>query len=73
MQLARAYMRLTQSHTLDVVSHLLALQTTLIRGAIVLVSLAADGQKLASPDDGQPFDLSLREDLPGRFFTIETP
>src|SRR5690606_4617774 len=74
MQLTCAYARLTQPQTLDVTRHLLALQTTLIRGTVAfVVSLAADGQKLASPDDAQPVDLSLREDLPGRFFTIETP
>jgi len=39
----------------------------------LVVSLTADGEKLASPDDSQPLDLFLRDDLPGRFFTIETP
>jgi hypothetical protein len=74
MQLARAYTRLAQPHTLYVVSHLFTLRATLIGNAVALVvGLAADTQKLASPDDAQPFDLSLREDLPGRFFTIDTP
>lgn len=39
----------------------------------LVVSLTAYPQKQASPDDGQPLDLPLREDLPGRFFTMETP
>ena len=39
----------------------------------LVVSLTAYSQKQASPDDGQPLDLPLREDLPGRFFTMETP
>lgn len=74
MQLARTNARLAQPHTLDVAGHLFALHATLIGGAVALVvSLSADRQKLASPDDTQSFDLSLREDLPGRFFTIETP
>ena len=39
----------------------------------LVVSLTTYPQKQASPDDGQPLDLPLREDLPGRFFTMETP
>lgn len=74
MQLARTDTRLAQPYTLDVAGYLFALHATLIGGAVALVvSLSADRQKLASPDDTQSFDLSLREDLPGRFFTIETP
>lgn len=74
MQFARTYTRLTQPHMLDVPSHLFALRTTLVGGAVALVvGLAADTQKLASPDDAQSFDFTLREDLPGRFFTIDTP
>ncbi|KRW15505.1 hypothetical protein AO736_11630 [Aeromonas veronii] len=37
----------------------------------LVVSLPAYPQKQASPDNGQPLDLPLREDLPGRFFTME--
>lgn len=74
MQLARAYPWLALPHSLDVVSHLLALRATLIVSSVALVvSLTTDAQKLASPDDAQPFDLALRENLPGRFFTIDTP
>ncbi len=74
MQLARANTRLTKPHALDVAGHLLALQAMLIgRTVTLVVSLAADRQKLASPDDAQSLDLLFREDLPGRFFTIETP
>jgi hypothetical protein len=74
MQLARADPRLAQPYALDVLRDLFTLPMTLISNTVALVvSLAANGQKLASPDDGQPLDLFLREDLPGRFFTIETP
>ncbi len=74
MQLACAYTRLALPHSLDVVSDLLTLSPALIVSAVALViGLTTDAQKLASPDDAQSFDLALREDLPGRFFTIETP
>ena len=74
MQLACADARLAQPHALDIARHLITLRATLISGAVALVvSLSADRQKLASPDDSQSSDLFLREDLPGRFFTIETP
>lgn len=74
MQLACAYPWLALPHSLDVLSHLLALSTVLIVSAIALViGLTTDAQKLASPEDAQSFDLALREDLPGRFFTIDTP
>jgi hypothetical protein len=39
----------------------------------LVVSLTVYPQEQASPDDGQPLDLPLREDLPGRLFTMETP
>jgi len=39
----------------------------------LVVSLTAYSQKQASPDEGQPLDLPLREDLPDRCFTMETP
>lgn len=74
MQLARADPRLAQPDVLDVTHHLFILSVAPISGTVTLViSLATDGQKLASPDDGQPLGLPLRDDLPGRFFTIETP
>lgn len=74
MQLACANPRLAQPYALNITSDLLALPKALISNTVALVvSLAADGEKLASPDDSQPLDLFLREDLPGRFFTIETP
>lgn len=72
MQLTRADPRLAQPYETDVLRDLLTLPMAQISNTVALVvSLAADGEKLASPDDGQP--LGLREDLPGRFFTIETP
>ncbi|MNW11790.1 hypothetical protein D3C71_2093200 [compost metagenome] len=37
----------------------------------LVISLATDLHKLASPADTQ--GLGLRNDLPGRFFTIDTP
>ena len=71
MQLTRTDPRLAQSYALDVIRNLLV---ALISNTVALVvSLAANGQKLASPDDSQPFGMFLRGDLPGRFFTIETP
>lgn len=74
MQLACTDPRLAQPYALDVLRNLLTLPMTLISNTVALVvSLAANRQKLASPDDAQPSDLFLREDLPGRFFTIETP
>lgn len=74
MQLACANSWLTQPHMLDVPGDLLILLLTLIRYTVALVvGLTSDPKKLASPDDGQCFDLTLREDLPGCFFTMETP
>ena len=74
MQLTRADPRLAQPYALDVTRHLLVLNMALISNTVALVvSLAANGQKLASPDDSQPLGVFLRDDLPGRFFTIETP
>lgn len=74
MQLTRADPRLAQPYEADILRDLFTLSMAQISSTVTLVvSLAADGEKLASPDDGQPLDLFLREDLPGRFFTIETP
>ena len=74
MQLAGPHPRLPKPHPLHIAHHLQPLRMALVGDPIALVvSLAADPQKQASPDDGQPFDLPLREDLPGRFFTMETP
>ncbi len=74
MQLARADPRLAQPYEPDMLCDLFTLSMTLVGNTVALVvSLAADGKKLASPNDSQPLDLLLREDLPGRFFTIETP
>lgn len=72
MQLTRADPRLAQPYETDVLRDLFTLPMAQISNTVALVvSLTTDGEKLASPYDGQP--LGLREDLPGRFFTIETP
>lgn len=74
MQLTCTDPRLAQSYETDVLRDLFTLSMALVSNTVALVvSLAADGEKLASPDNGQPLDLLLREDLPDRFFTIETP
>ena len=74
MQLTRADPRLAQPYKADILRDLITLSMALVSNTVVLVvSLAANAKKLASPDNGQPLDLLLREDLPGRFFTIETP
>ncbi len=74
MQLAGTDPRLSQPHLTHEAHHLLPLCMALVGDPIALVvSLTAYPQKQASPDDGQPLDLPLREDLPGRFFTMETP
>ncbi len=74
MQLAGADPRLSQSNLTHKTHHLQSQCMALVGDPIALVvSLPAYPQKQASPDDGQPLDLPLREDLPGRFFTMETP
>ncbi len=74
MQLAGADPRLSQLNLTHEAHHLQALCMALVGDPIALVvSLPAYPQKQASPDNGQPLDLPLREDLPGRFFTMETP
>lgn len=74
MQLASAHPRLSQSNLTHKAHHLQSLCMAQVGDSIVLVvSLPAYPQKQASPDNGQPLDLPLREDLPGRFFTMETP
>jgi hypothetical protein len=39
----------------------------------LVIRLSGNAQKLASPANTQALDLPLGEDLPDRFFTIETP
>src|SRR5690606_9014986 len=39
------------------------------RTVTLVIRLATDTHEPASPGDAQPCDVSLREDLPGRFFT----
>ena len=74
MQLAGAHPRLSQPNLAHEAHYRQPLCMTQVCNPIALVvSLTAYSQKQASPDDGQPLDLPLREDLPGRFFTMETP
>ena len=74
MQLAGADPWLSQPYLTHEAHHLQPLCMAQVGDSIALVvSLPAYPQKQASPDDGQPLDLPLREDLPGRFFTMETP
>lgn len=56
------------------VHHLLVLADLGIKRAITLViRLARNAHEQASRADTQVLDVPLREDLPGRFFTTETP
>ena len=74
MQLAGTDPRLSQPYLTHEAHYLQSLCVAHVCNPIALVvSLTAYPQKQASPDDGQPLDLPLREDLPGRFFTMETP
>lgn len=74
MQLAGPHPWLSQPNFAHEAHYLQPLCMTQVCNPIALVvSLTAYSQKQASPDDGQPLDLPLREDLPGRFFTMETP
>lgn len=58
----------------NILNHLLCLPFLAVYHSITFViRLSANAQKSTSPDNAQPFDLALREDLPDRFFTIDTP
>ncbi|GLZ89378.1 hypothetical protein Pres01_54290 [Metapseudomonas resinovorans] len=74
MQLPGAQARLAHPQLPHELGDLPILMATAIRRPIALViGLATDAHELASPAHAQPLDLPLREDLPGRFFTMETP
>ena len=74
MQLARSQSGLASTLFQNEVHDLLVLTDSRIKSAITLViRLARNTHKQASPGNAQVLDLPLREDLPGRFFTMETP
>lgn len=69
MQLACADPRLTQPYALDVLRDLLTLPMTLISNTVALVvSLAANGQKLASPRRWSALGLVLARGLAGSLY-----
>lgn len=74
MQLTRAYPGLAATLFKNKVHDLLILTNPRVKSSITLViRLARNAHEHASPGDAQALDLPLREDLPGRFFTTETP
>jgi len=74
VQLACTQTRLAHPDLLNKLNHPIRLALFAISSSIALVvSLSADPQKLTSPGNAQSCDLTLREDLPDRFFTTETP
>ncbi|MNP34412.1 hypothetical protein D3C76_1276960 [compost metagenome] len=74
MQFPGTQTRLAHPQVPHELSNLSILMATAIRRPVALViGLATDAHELASPAYAQPLDLPLGEDLPGRFFTMETP
>jgi hypothetical protein len=74
VQLARPQSRLAAALFQNKIQHvLIVLVSGFDRPNSLVVSLARNPDEQASPGDTQAFDLPLREDLPGRFFTMETP
>ncbi|MNG06070.1 hypothetical protein D3C84_892920 [compost metagenome] len=74
MQFPCAQPWLAHSHVPHELRNLPILLAAAIRRTVALViGLATHAHELASPANAQPLDLPLREDLPGRFFTMETP
>ena len=74
MQFACAQTWLAHPHLPHELGDLAILMATAIRHPVALViGLTAYAHELASPANAQSLDLPLREDLPGRFFTMETP
>lgn len=74
VQLARSQLGLATPLFQDEVHHLLVLADSRVKSAITLViRLARNTHEQASPGNAQVLDLPLREDLPGGFFTTETP
>jgi hypothetical protein len=74
VQLAGTYPGLASPHITNKFQHLLILDPTRSLGlASLVIRLSADAQIQASPTDAQAGYLLLREDLPDRFFTRDTP
>ena len=74
MQFACAQTWLAHPHLPHELGDLAILMAAAIRHPVALViGLTAYAHELASPANAQSLDLPLREDLPGRFFTMETP
>lgn len=74
VQLSRTQAGLAHPDLLNKLNDTIRLARLAISNSITfVVSLSADTQKLTSPGNAQSCDLALREDLPDRFFTTETP
>jgi len=74
MQLAGAQARLAPANLLHEIHDALSLyRARRLRLMVLVIRLAAVSEELASPADRQSGDGLLREDLPERFFTTETP
>lgn len=74
MQLARSQTGLPQPYlTHDLGNQRILLGTPVRRAVALVIGLATQAHELASPANAQRWDLPLREDLPGRFFTTNTP
>lgn len=74
MQLASAHSRQARPDLANVPCNSFRLIRPAVNRSVALViGLTTDSHELASPTDSQLFDLYLREDLPGRFFVIDTP
>lgn len=74
VKLAGTQTRLAHPDLADVLFQPVCFPLLAIRSTIALVvSLPTDAQKMTSPGSAQSRDLTLREDLPDRFFTTDTP
>jgi hypothetical protein len=74
MQLASAQPGHLKTCFQDKTQHFLSMTgLRVISPVSFVVRLPGYAQKLASPLNAQALDLPLGEDLPDRFFTIETP
>lgn len=74
MQLASAQSRHLKTCFQDKTQYFLGMADLRVISPVSLViRLPGNAQKLASPANTQALDLPLGEDLPDRFFTMETP
>ncbi|MBK4991802.1 DUF490 domain-containing protein [Pseudomonas sp. S36] len=74
VQLSRSQAGLAHPDLLNKLNNTIRLARFAISNSVALVvSLPTDTQKLTSPSNAQSCDLALREDLPDRFFTTDTP